>query len=557
MAAKIAPVACAVLAAVRVLHAQTYTAAVPYSLNTPSGFSSVFPADTPAASAQGQVIGSATASTDHAMVWIPATGGVDLAMNLPAGTIKSYAAATDGVQQGGYAEGSAGAGTDQALLWSGSGNSMVNLNPTQLTGMSASEVEGLCPGQQVGYGTGPGVGYHNHAMLWTGSAASAVDLNPDFLGVNASMAMATDGDQQVGSGTGSGTQNESHALLWASTAATAIDLNPGSMGITSSAALGVFGGQQVGRGLGISTGYDTHALLWNSSAGSAIDLNPAITLGTKSSEADGTNGVNQVGWGALPGSPNHAMLWAGTASSAIDLQTLLPATGTWSSSYASSIDSAGNVFGVANGTLGGVSGFFAIEWSRQITTGATDIGRGSEILPGASLGSITAQVRSGFNGGSWNGTTGVTSSAAAADTTHLTAVGVIQNNQGGAPVYSASNLFEGAAPSPTDVLVKYTYYGDANLDGAVNSADYTLIDAAYLADQSAPGSLTGWFNGDFNYDGTINGSDYTLIDNAFNEQGAQLTNQRARATAQITDVPESGDLRVLPAFLPFLRRRRR
>jgi hypothetical protein len=79
------------------------------------------------------------------------------------------------------------------------------------------------------------------------------------------------------------------------------------------------------------------------------------------------------------------------------------------------------------------------------------------------------------------------------------------------------------------VLVKYTYYGDANLDGTVNSADYTLTDAGYLSH----GTLTGWQNGDFNYDGVINGSDYTLIDNAFNLQGAQLTSQVANPSAGI------------------------
>jgi hypothetical protein len=66
------------------------------------------------------------------------------------------------------------------------------------------------------------------------------------------------------------------------------------------------------------------------------------------------------------------------------------------------------------------------------------------------------------------------------------------------------------------VLVKYTYYGDANLDGKVDGSDYSRIDNAAL------NHLTGWSNGDFNYDGVIDGSDYTLIDNAFNRQGAAL-----------------------------------
>ena len=63
------------------------------------------------------------------------------------------------------------------------------------------------------------------------------------------------------------------------------------------------------------------------------------------------------------------------------------------------------------------------------------------------------------------------------------------------------------------MLVKYTLFGDTNLDGTVNGSDYGRVDAGFN------GHLTGWANGDLNYDGTVDGSDYTLIDNAFNTQG--------------------------------------
>ena len=63
------------------------------------------------------------------------------------------------------------------------------------------------------------------------------------------------------------------------------------------------------------------------------------------------------------------------------------------------------------------------------------------------------------------------------------------------------------------MLVKYTYFGDANLDGTVNAADYLQIDNGL----NSGGNV--WRNGDFNYDGVVNGDDYSLIDNAFNTQG--------------------------------------
>ena len=85
--------------------------------------------------------------------------------------------------------------------------------------------------------------------------------------------------------------------------------------------------------------------------------------------------------------------------------------------------------------------------------------------------------------------------------------------------------------------MKYTYYGDANLDGKVDASDYSLIDSGYASN----GADTGWYNGDFNYDGVINGSDYTLIDNAFNTQGGQISDEIATPTAEIAgsaSVPE-------------------
>jgi hypothetical protein len=172
--------------------------------------------------------------------------------------------------------------------------------------------------------------------------------------------------------------------------------------------------------------------------------------------------------------------------------------------------------------------------------GTVDLSNNAAILHYADLGTITGEVRTGYASGTWTGT-GITSSAAAADTSHLTALGVIQNNQGGTPIYSATNLFDGQAPQPTDVLIKYTYYGDANLDGQVEGSDFTLIDNGFN------NSLTGWFNGDFNYDGVVDGSDYTLIDNAFNTQGASLAGEIAASTAQIAAsaaVPEPGALSV-------------
>jgi uncharacterized repeat protein (TIGR03803 family) len=154
----------------------------------------------------------------------------------------------------------------------------------------------------------------------------------------------------------------------------------------------------------------------------------------------------------------------------------------------------------------------------------------------SNLANATSAVAAGYNNGNWNGSTGITSTTAADDTTHLTAIGVIQNNQSGTPIYTSSNRFDGIVEDPGSVLFKYTYYGDANLDGKVDGSDYSLIDAGYLSQ----GALTGWFYGDFNYDGVIDGSDYALIDNSFNRQGSAITASLDAIPTTMIDVAPAG-----------------
>ena len=197
--------------------------------------------------------------------------------------------------------------------------------------------------------------------------------------------------------------------------------------------------------------------------------------------------------------------------------------------------------------------------SNGLANSTVDLGRNDGIVsaPGVAgndLAAITLKVAQGYAGGTWTGP-GLTSSAAAADATRTTALGVIQNNQSGTALYTSTVEFDGNVPVPSDVLVKYTYYGDANLDGKVDGADYGQIDAGHLSG----GGLTGWYNGDFNYDGVVNASDYTLIDNAFNEQTKTLgiaALPEADLGLAPRAVPEPAGLSVAAAVC-FLRRRRR
>jgi len=113
--------------------------------------------------------------------------------------------------------------------------------------------------------------------------------------------------------------------------------------------LPTFAGQTFGLSFGSTRGDNAHAFLWSGPNGSVVDLNPTNLTGFTESDAYATNGTQQVGFGdgSATGNNDDALLWSGTANSAIDLQLLLPAAGTWTSSYADSIDAEGDVYGTA------------------------------------------------------------------------------------------------------------------------------------------------------------------------------------------------------------------
>jgi hypothetical protein len=363
------------LLAATLAEAQSFNTAVLYPLNLPSGFTYGGPGGYPQTAAEGQVVGSGNNGADQALLWSGSSGTpANLNPTNLTGITSSYINGTNGTQQVGYGFGSGTSNNSNALLWNGVANTVINLNPTNLTGVTNSFAYSTNGTQQVGFGYGTGTSNNDQALLWTGSASTAVNLNPtNISGISNSFANNTDGTQQVGYGYGSATSNNAHALLWSGSASTAVDLNPTNLtGITTSTANAVSGTQEVGYGLGSGTGGTDQALLWTGSAASAINLNPTDISGITSSTANSTNGSEQVGYGfgSGTGDNTHALLWNGTASSAVDLQLLLPSSENWIFSEAYTIDSSGDVFGVAYGTYNGTANSYAVEWtpvSTQLT----------------------------------------------------------------------------------------------------------------------------------------------------------------------------------------------
>src|SRR5205814_6038367 len=166
------------------------------------------------------------------------------------------------------------------------------------------------------------------------------------------------------------------------------------------------------------------------------------------------------------------------------------------------------------------------------------------------------QITSGFNGGAWNGA-GINSSTAAADANGLTAIGYASNAD-----YGASSFKGVTGLNANDMLVRFTYYGDADLSGDVTIDDFTQFLNGY---QTQSAATNNWLNGDFDYSGTVTLDDFTQFLYGYQNQGAPLgaleaavasanvsSSQRAMMLSAVQAVPEpatAGALAVVAAAL--------
>jgi autotransporter-associated beta strand protein len=119
---------------------------------------------------------------------------------------------------------------------------------------------------------------------------------------------------------------------------------------------------------------------------------------------------------------------------------------------------------------------------------------------------LLASAKGAYNTGLRDKAGLLSSTAAAAGVDGVTTLAIVDNTAG------AYTTFDGVGVDNTAILIKYTYFGDANLDGVVNEADVALFTIGG----------TTWRQGDFNYDGTVNEDDRMLLTLGGAKQGAPI-----------------------------------
>jgi hypothetical protein len=127
---------------------------------------------------------------------------------------------------------------------------------------------------------------------------------------------------------------------------------------------------------------------------------------------------------------------------------------------------------------------------------------------------LYALVDSGWNNGNWTGS-GVMSTTAAGSPT-LYSLGLARNSQFPNAGFTSYSNFSGQLVGTYDILLKFTWRGDLNLNGLVNDADVTTLGVNY--------GQTGrhWWHGDTDYDGDVDDNDVTYLGANYNPNGTQL-----------------------------------
>ena len=154
------------------------------------------------------------------------------------------------------------------------------------------------------------------------------------------------------------------------------------------------------------------------------------------------------------------------------------------------------------------------------------------------LATIRAQIGTAYNGGLWDGP-GITTSLG---NVNNFAIGYAE---AGDIFTTFPANFVGESIDGSTAIVRFTRYGDADLNGVVNIGDFAKLAANF-------NTPAVWVRGDFNYDGQATIADFSLLAANFN-LGLPIDSARPSTVPE----PVAGLLGVLAAAIGLPARRRR
>lgn len=171
-------------------------------------------------------------------------------------------------------------------------------------------------------------------------------------------------------------------------------------------------------------------------------------------------------------------------------------------------------------------------------------------ISGNTYSDLAGLIQTARNGGNWS-SPGITTSQSDAQSGAYTTLGISTAAEARGIGASDTTTWAGETVNGSDVLVMYTYAGDATVDGKINVDDYIKID------NGIGNALVGFSNGDFNYDGKINIDDYTFIDNNLVNQGLPFETTLSFGSVSAVPEPAAMSLFTLAGSLLLRRSRRR
>ena len=191
------------------------------------------------------------------------------------------------------------------------------------------------------------------------------------------------------------------------------------------------------------------------------------------------------------------------------------------------------------------SGSLVLAGTVAAPTGRLDITNNGVVLQGTTVADAESLVRAGFAAGAQTGQ-GIISSTAAGSPRTL--VGVADSTDLGSPATFLGTAYTGQAS-----FIRYTFAGDADLSGSVDSLDFNKFVSGY----GQSGVNARFATGDFNYDSTVDTVDFAKLISNFGQVLPASAGLPAALAAPGAVVPEPASFALVGFAAAGLMTRRR